>query len=133
MISALLLSTLVMCKHRLCSAHCCMANQFLCSCVYDCVYDMEHKFAIKHCYYIIIVQVILSSYNYLPTHWTRELIKPSEDAESLLVSITKIGKFWFYFFVVDVTTGVGLGVYLDLLHWAQSLNRERALCTSFFF
>ena len=45
--SVLLLSVLVMCIHRLCNVRHCMANHFLCFCVYDCVCDTDHESAIK--------------------------------------------------------------------------------------
>jgi len=40
-----------------------------------------------------IVAMSLFSHN-LPTDRARELLKPSSDSGSLLVSIKKIGKFW---------------------------------------
>jgi len=61
------------------------------------------------------------------------VFKPSEDAESLLVSIfKKLGSFGFEFFVGYVLIRVGLGLF-GPLHLALRLNRKRKLRVSFFY
>ena len=66
-----------------------------------------------------------------PADWARELFKPSEDTENLVLLIEIMGSLGFELFVSDVILGVGLG-FFGLCHQALGPNSEGQFFVCFF-